>query len=117
MLTCVIRPVIVSKSKLISKERQSEDGLFEAIRLAKALPNVIVKIKSIIRLRKPNSSIFSYEVYMKYSNLGINPVKTTEILRNSEKNRRNFDENLQNLPSLSKINKNLPNFAKMVQKS
>ena len=58
MLTCVIRPVIVSKSKLISKERQSEDGLFEAIRLAKALPDVIVKIKSIIKLRKPNASIF-----------------------------------------------------------
>ena len=58
MLTGVIRPVILSKSKLISKETQSEDGLLEAIRLAKALPDVIVKIKSIIKLRKPNASIF-----------------------------------------------------------
>ncbi|MDG2355102.1 MAG: GTPase HflX [Paracoccaceae bacterium] len=58
MLTGVIRPVIVSKSKLISAETQLEDGLLEAIRLAKALPDVIVKIKSIIKLRKPNASTF-----------------------------------------------------------
>ena len=49
---------------------------------------------------------------LKSSNLGITPVKTTEILRNSEKNRRKFDENLQNLPSLSKINKNCAEFCK-----
>ena len=49
---------------------------------------------------------------LKSSNLGINPVKTTDFLRNSEKNRRKFDENLQNLPSLSKINKNCAEFCK-----
>ena len=49
---------------------------------------------------------------LKSSKIGITPVKTTEILRNSEKNRRKFDENLQNLPSLSKINKNCAEFCK-----
>ena len=49
---------------------------------------------------------------LKSSKIGITPVKTTEILRNSEKNRRKFDENLQNLPSLSKINKNFAEFCK-----
>ena len=49
---------------------------------------------------------------LKSSKIGITPVKTTEILRNSEKNRRNFDENLQNLPSLSKINKTCAEFCK-----
>ena len=43
---------------------------------------------------------------LKYSNLGLTPVKITEILRNSEKNRRNFDEKLQALQSPSNINKN-----------
>ena len=49
---------------------------------------------------------------LKSSKIGITPVKTTEILRNSEKNRRKVDENLQNLPSLSKINKNFAEFCK-----
>ena len=49
---------------------------------------------------------------LKSSKIDITPVKTTEILRNSEKNRRKFDENLQNLPSLSKINKNCAEFCK-----
>ena len=44
-------------------------------------------------------------ISLKYSNLGITPVKITENLRNSEKNQRKFDENLQSLPSPSKINK------------
>ena len=58
MLTGVIRPVIVSKSRPISTETQSEESLLEAVRLAKALPDVIVKIRSIIKLRKPNASKF-----------------------------------------------------------
>ena len=49
---------------------------------------------------------------LKSSKIGITPVKTTEILRNSEKNRRKFDENLQNLRSLSKINKNFAEICK-----
>ena len=53
-----------------------------------------------------------FHITLKYGNLGITPVKSTKIVRNSEKNRRNFDEKLQNLPSLSKINKNFVEFCK-----
>ena len=56
----------------------------------------------------------------KCSNLGISPVKIIEILRNSEKIRRTFDEKLQNLPSPLKINKNCvescKNYANVLQK-
>ena len=46
----------------------------------------------------------AHHISLKYSNLGITPVKITEILRNSEKNRRKFDEKLRNLPSPLKMN-------------
>ena len=39
-------------------------------------------------------------------------MKFYEILLNSEKNRRKFDENLQNLPSALKINKSCAEFCK-----
>ena len=52
-------------------------------------------------------------ISLKYSNLGIAPVKITEIiLRISETHRRKFDEKLQNLPSPLKINKNCVEFCK-----
>ena len=54
----------------------------------------------------------NFSISLKYSNLGITPVKNTEILRNLEKDRRKFNENLQNMPSLSKINKNCVEFCK-----
>ena len=34
-----------------------------------------------------------FHISLKCGNLGITPVKITEILKNSEKSRRNFDEN------------------------
>ena len=42
----------------------------------------------------------------------VSPVKITDILQNSEKNRRKFGKNLRNLPSPLKINKSCVEFSK-----
>ena len=52
-----------------------------------------------------------YQISLKSSNLGIICCKFAKILRNSGKNRLNFDENFKNLLSFSKIRKKLRKFA------
>ena len=51
--TCVIRPVIISRASVPGKSPKLEEMLSEAVQLVEALPLVIVKNSSLVRLRKP----------------------------------------------------------------
>ena len=55
--TCVLRPVIVSRANKSGKSPKLEEILSEAVQLVEALPNVIVKNSSLVRLRKPCSGM------------------------------------------------------------
>ena len=51
--TCVIRPVIISRANLPGKSPKLEEMLSEAVQLVEALPLVIIKNSSLVRIRKP----------------------------------------------------------------